>query len=272
VRNTPISEIAIVGAAVGAALAGARPIVEIMYCDWITLAMEGIVNLASKLRYIHGGAFSVPVVIRTTCGARIRSAACHSQTFEAWFIHVPGLKTVMPSTPYDAKGLLKASIRQDDPVIFFEHKLLYKQKGLVPEEDYTVPLGKADIKREGNDITIVAISIMVQEALNAAVELEKEGISVEVLDPRTLSPLDKEKIVDSVKKTGRVLVVEEGCKTGGVGAEISAVIMEEAFDYLDAPVQRLGNPDVPIPYSPKLEDFIIPNKNSIIQAVKKIVD
>jgi len=271
VRNTPISEIAIVGAAAGAAAAGMRPVAEIMYSDWITLAMEPIMNIAAKYRYIHAGHTKMPLVVRTTTGGKIRSAACHSQSLEALFMHIPGLYVATPSTPYDAKGLLKTALRQDNPVIFFEHKLLYKTKGFVPEEDYTVPFGKAEIKREGDDVTVIAISIMVRESLMAAEELASKGIEIEVVDPRTIAPLDKQTIINSVKKTGKVVIVEEGCKTGGVGAEISAIIAEEALDYLDAPIKRVANPDVPIPFSPPLEDHVIPDKNSIIGAIKTLV-
>jgi len=272
VRNTPISEAGFTGAAVGAALTGLRPIVEIMYVDWITIALEQIANVATKIRYVSGGAYKkVPIVIRSPQGAGTRSAACHSQSLEAWFIHIPGLKVVLPSTPYDAKGLLKTAIRDDDPVIFLEHKLLYKLKGPVPEEEYLIPFGKADVKREGSDVTILTYSYMVHKSLNAAKELSKEGIDVEVVDLRTLIPLDKKTMIESVKKTGRVITVEEGTKTGGVGAELAAIIIEEAFDYLDAPIKRVAAKEVPIPYSPVLEDYVVPNENDIINAVKSIV-
>jgi pyruvate dehydrogenase E1 component beta subunit len=270
VRNTPISEIAIVGTAVGAALTGMRPVAEIMYSDWMTLAMEPIVNIAAKLRFLHGGETKVPLVVRTTTGGRIRSGPCHSQSLEAWFLHVPGIKVVEPSTPYDAKGLLKTAIRDDNPVVFFEHKLLYKTKGVVPTGEYTIPFGEADFKRRGNDVSIIATSIMVNESLEAAKELESEGIESEVVDPRTLIPFDKQTVLDSVKKTGKVVIVEEGCRTGGIGAEIAAMIYEEAFDCLDAPIKRVASPDVPIAFSPPLEDRIIPNKDSIVSAVKSI--
>lgn len=241
VRNTPISESALTGSAVGAALMGMRPIVELQFSDFITVAMDNIVNQAAKIRYMFGGKGKVPIVVRTPSGSGVGFAAQHSQSLEAWFTHVPGLKVVQPSTPYDAKGLFRAAIEDDNPVLFYEHKLLYGLKGEVPEESYSIPLGKADVKREGSDITIVATSIMVQRALEAAKLLEAQGISVEVVDPRTLFPLDEETIVNSVKKTGRVIVVYEAVKRGGFGAEIASLIAEsEAFDYLDAPIIRLG--------------------------------
>ena len=271
VRDTPISESAIVGAAVGAAITGMRPVAEIMFGDLTTLAMDQIVNQAAKIRYMFGGQAKVPLVIRTPFGGGVNIAAHHSQCLEALFMHVPGLQVAVPSTPYDAKGLLKTAIRNDNPVIFCEHKLLYPITGPVPDEEYTLPFGVADIKREGNDVTIVATLYMVHKALKAAEELEKDGISVEIVDPRTLVPLDKETIINSVKKTGRVVIVTEDCKTAGVSAEIAAVIAEEALDYLDAPVKRVANPDVPIPFSPPLESFVIPDEKRIIQAVKEVV-
>jgi len=266
VRDTPISEIAIIGAGVGAALTGMRPVVEIMFMDFITISMEQIVNVAAKMAYLYDT--SVPLVIRTPEGER-GGGPVHSQCFEAWFIHVPGLKVAVPSTPYDAKGLLKASIRDDSPVIFVEHKG-YDIKGPVPEDEYLIPLGKADVKRVGDDVTIIAISSCVYKALNAAEELSKNGIEAEVIDLRTLVPLDKQTILNSVRKTGRVVTVEEGCKTGGVGAEISAMIVEEAFGYLDAPIQRVAAIDSPIPHSRELVKHIIPDENKIIEAVRRI--
>ncbi|RLI22653.1 alpha-ketoacid dehydrogenase subunit beta [Candidatus Bathyarchaeota archaeon] len=271
VRDTPISESAIVGAAVGAAITGMRPVAEIMFGDLTTLAMDQIANQAAKIRYMFGGQTKVPLVIRTPFGGGVNIAAHHSQCLEAWFMHVPGLQVAVPSTPYDAKGLLKTAIRNDNPVIFCEHKLLYPITGPVPEEEYTLPFGEADIKREGSDVTIVATLYMVHKALNATEKLEEEGISAEVVDPRTLVPLDKETIINSVKKTGRVVIVSEDCKTAGVSAEIAAVIAEEALDYLDAPIKRVANPDVPIPFSPPLENFVIPDENRIIEAVKQVV-
>lgn len=270
VRDTPISESAIVGAAVGAAITGMRPIVEIMFGDLTTLAMDQIVNQAAKIHYMFGGQASVPLVIRTPFGGGVNIAAHHSQSLEAWFMHVPGLLVAAPSTPYDAKGLLKTAIRNNNPVFFCEHKLLYPFKGSIPEETYTIPFGSARVVREGEDITIVATMFMVHEALSAADTLKKEGLSAEVLDPRTLVPLDKEALVASVKKTGRAVIVSEGCKTAGVTAEIAAVIAEEAIDYLDAPLVRVAEPDTPIPFSPSLEKAVIPNKDTIIKAVRNI--
>ena len=271
IRDTPISESAIIGVATGAAITDMRPVAEIMFGDLSALAMDQIANQAAKLRYMFGGQVKVPLVIRMPFGAGVNIAAHHSQSLEAWFMHAPGLKIAMPSTPYDAKGLLKTAIRDDNPVMFFEHKLLYSVKGPVPEEEYTVPLSVADVKREGEDVTIVATLYMVHKSLAAAEELSKQGISVEVVDPRTLVPLDKQAIVNSVKKTGRIVIVTEDCKTGGVSAEIAAVVAEEAIDYLDAPVKRVAEPDTPIPFSPPLEKFVIPDENRIIGAVKEIV-
>jgi len=270
VRDTPISESAIIGAAVGAAITGTRPVAEIMFGDLTALAMDQIANQAAKIHYMFGGQVNVPLVIRTPFGAGVNIAAHHSQSLEAWFMHVPGLYVAVPSTPYDAKGLLKTAIRGSNPVFFCEHKLLYPMEGEVPEEEYTVPFGVADVKREGSDVTIVATLYMVHKALNAAKELETEGISVEVVDPRTLAPLDKQTIINSVKKTGRLVVVSEDCKTAGVSAEIAAVVAEEAIDYLDAPIKRVAEPDTPIPFSPPLEQYVIPNEKSIIKAVKEI--
>jgi len=271
VRDTPISESAIIGVAAGAAITGMKPIAEIMFGDLSALAMDQIANQVAKLRYMFGGQTKVPVVIRMPFGAGVNIAAHHSQSLEAWFMHVPGLEIAMPSTPYDAKGLLKTAIRDDSPVMFFEHKLLYPIEGPVPEEEYTIPFGVADAKREGEDVTIVATLYMVHKALVAAKTLSKEGIDVEVIDPRTLVPLDKQAIVNSVKKTGRIVIVTEDCKTAGVSAEIAAMVAEEALDYLDAPIKRVAEPDTPIPFSPPLEQFVIPNEKSIIKAVKEIV-
>lgn len=272
VRNTPISEAAIAGAAVGAAMTGMRPIVELQFSDFITIATDQIVNQAAKNRYMFGGKGKVPLVLRTPSGSGTGAAAQHSQSLEAWMAHIPGLKVIQPSTAYDAKGLLKAAIDDDNPVIFYEHKLLYRTKGHVPEESYSLPIGKADIKRAGTDVTIVATAIMVHKALQAADQLEKEGISVEIIDPRTLVPLDIETIVESVKKTGRVVVVHEAVKRGGYGGEIASLIAEsEAFDYLDAPIKRLGGKSVPIPYNPVLEKAAIPQEQDIIQAVRETI-
>ncbi len=271
VRDTPISESAIIGTGVGAAITGMRPVAEIMFGDLTALAMDQIANQAAKIRYMFGGQVSCPLVIRTPFGAGVNIASHHSQSLEAWFMHVPGLYVAVPSTPYDAKGLLKTAIRGENPVFFCEHKLLYPVEGEVPEEEYTIPFGVADVKRKGSDVTVVATLYMVHKALNAAETLEKEDISVEVVDPRTLTPLDKKTILDSVKKTGRLIVVSEDCKTAGVGAEIAAVVAEEAVDYLDAPIKRVAGQDVPIPFSPPLEQFVIPNEKKIVEAVKEVI-
>jgi pyruvate dehydrogenase E1 component beta subunit len=271
ILDTPITELGLTGAAVGAALIGMRPIAEIMFMDFMTLASEQLVNQAAKLRFMFGGKASVPMVIRTPAGSGTGAAEHHSQSLESWFVHVPGLKVVMPSTPYDVKGLLIASIRDDNPVVFVEHKLLYKVKGPVPEEPYTIPLGSAEVKREGRDLTIVATSIMVPRSLQAAEELAKEGIEVEVVDPRTLKPLDAETIVASVKKTGRVLIVHEAARTGGFGGELAAVIAEsEAFGYLDAPIVRLAGRDMPIPYNRMLEYHTVPQVENIVEKARDV--
>jgi len=272
VRNTPISEAGIAGAAVGAALTGMRPILELQFSDFITIAMDQMVNQAAKTRYMFGGKGKVPMVLRTPAGSGTGAAAQHSQSLEAWMAHIPGLKVVQPSTAYDVKGLLKAAMDDDNPVIFYEHKLLYKTSSHVPEEQYSIELGKADIKRAGTDVTIVATAIMVHKALEAAAELEKEGISVEVVDPRTIVPLDKETIINSVKKTGRLIVVHEAVRRGGIGGEIASMVAEsEAFDYLDAPIKRLGGKEVPIPYNPNLEKAAIPQVPDILAAVRETV-
>lgn len=272
VRNTPISEAAIAGGAVGAALTGMRPILELQFSDFITIAMDQLVNQAAKTRYMFGGKGKVPLVVRTPAGSGTGAAAQHSQSLEAWMAHIPGLKVVQPSTAYDAKGLLKAAMDDDNPVIFYEHKLLYKTIGEVPEEQYSIPLGKADVKRSGKDVTIVATAIMVHKALEAAKELEAEGIDVEIIDPRTLVPLDEETIIESVKKTGKCIVVHEAVKRGGYGGEIASMIAEsEAFDYLDSPIKRLGGLAVPIPYNPTLEKAVIPQVPDIIEAAKELV-
>jgi pyruvate/2-oxoglutarate/acetoin dehydrogenase E1 component len=271
VRDTPISESAIVGTGVGAAITGMRPVVEIMFGDLTSLAMDQIANQAAKIRYMFGGQATCPLVIRTPFGAGVNIASHHSQSLEAWFMHVPGLYVAVPSTPYDAKGLLKTAIRGNNPILFCEHKLLYTMEGEVPEEEYTVPLGTADIKKEGSDATIVATLYMVHLALRAAEVLEKQGVNVEVVDPRTLTPLDKQAIIRSVKKTGRIVIVSEDCKTAGVSAEIAASVAEEALDYLDAPIKRLAEPDTPIPFSPTLEQYVIPNEKSIVRAVKEVL-
>ena len=270
VRNTPISEAAIVGATLGAALLGMRPIGEVMYIDFSTIAMDMIVNQTAKVRYMFGGKAKASLVIRMQGGAGRSSAAQHSQSLEAWYTHVPGLKVVMPSTPYDVKGLIKSSIRDEDPIVFIEHKLLYNEKGPVPEEEYLIPIGKADVKREGKDVTIVATSRMVLMALKASEILAKEGIEAEVIDPRTLVPLDEEAILQSVKKTGKLVVVHEACKRSGYGAEIAAMVCEKAFCDLDAPIKRVAAPNCPIPFSPKLENYVIPNEQSILKGVKEL--
>jgi pyruvate/2-oxoglutarate/acetoin dehydrogenase E1 component len=272
VRDTPISEQTIAGAATGAALTGMRPVAEIMFMDFVALAMEQLANQAAKIHFMFGGKAKVPMVLRTPAGAGTGAAEQHSQSLEAWFVHVPGLKVVMPSTPYDAKGLLLSAIRDDNPVIFVEHKLLYSTKGPVPEEEYTIPLGVADVKREGSDVTVVATSVMVKRALAAAEKLAQDGIEVEVIDPRTLKPLDTEAITQSVAKTGRAIIVHEAPKTGGFGAEVSACITEgESFFYLEAPVRRLAGMDVPIPYNRNLERGVVPQEEDIIEAVREIV-
>jgi pyruvate dehydrogenase E1 component beta subunit len=272
VIDTPISEYGIAGAITGAALAGMRPVGEIMFMDFTTFAMEQLVNQAAKMRFMFGGGIRVPFVLRCPAGSGTGAAAQHSQSLESWFVHVPGLKVVMPSTPYDAKGLLLAAIRDDNPVIFVEHKLLYKIKGPVPEEPYTVPLSNAEIKREGRDLTIVATSIMVQRSLEAAEQLAGEGIEVEVVDPRTLKPLDKAPLIRSVIKTGRVLIVHEAPITGGYGGELAAVIAgSEAFDYLDTPIVRLAGRDTPIPYNRTLEYHTVPQLENIVEAARQLV-
>lgn len=273
IRITPISEAGISGAGIGSALTGMRPIVELQFSDFITIAMDQMANQAAKLRYMYGGKGKVPMVLRTPSGSGTGAAAQHSQSLEAWVAHVPGLKVVQPSTGADAKGLLKAAMDDDNPVIFYEHKTLYGTKSDVSEEQYSIPLGKADVKREGTDVTIVATAVMVQRSLDAATELEKEGIDVEVIDPRTLVPLDKETIVDSVAKTGRAVVVHEAVKRGGYGGEIASTIAEsEAFDFLDAPIKRLGAAESPIPYNPELEKAHVPQVSGIIQAVKETLN
>lgn len=268
VKDTPISEAAIVGLGIGSALTGLRPVVEIMYIDFATVAMDQIVNQAAKLRYMTAGIAKLSLVIRTQGGSGTGEAAQHTQSLEAWFIHVPGLKVVMPSTPYDAKGLFKTAIREDNPVIFIDHKLLFSKKGPVPEDTYTIPFGKADIKKEGEDVTVVATSLMVHKVLAAAKELERQGISLEVIDPRTLLPLDKKSIVSSVKKTHRLMIVHEAYSRGGIGSIITGEIMEEVFDSLDAPIEILGGKNVPIPYSPPLEKVMIPQEKDIICQIR----
>ena len=268
--DTPISEPGYAGIGVGAAMTGMRPIVDVMFGDFITLAMDQIVNQAAKVHYMSGGKLKVPIVFRTTLGATRRSAAQHSQSLHAWVSHIPGLKVALPSTPYEAKGLMKTAIRDDSPVVIFEDKMMYRSKGPVPDDDYTVPFGVADIKRAGTDITIVATSSMVQVALAAAAMLEEIGISAEVIDPRTTFPLDKQALIDSAKKTSRVIVVDEGYERYGVTAEIAAVIADGAFYHLDAPVKRIGAMDVPIPFSPVLEDLTVPNEKAVVELAKAL--
>jgi len=271
VIDSPISELGIAGAITGAALTGMRPVGEIMFMDFITLASEQLVNQAAKIRFMFGGKATVPLVMRAPMGSGTGAAEQHSQSLENWFVHVPGIKVVAPSTPAEAKGLLIESIRDDNPVLFLEGKLLYKTKGEVPEEPYTIPLGKADIKREGRDLTIITYSIMVKRALEAADQLAQEGIDVEVIDLRTLKPLDKETIIASVKKTGKVLILHEAAKTGGFGGELAGVISEsEAFDYLDAPIVRLAGRDMPIPYNRTLEYHTVPQVENIVETARKL--
>lgn len=269
VKDTPLAESSIVGVAIGASLGGLRPVAEVMFCDFFTVCMDPIINQAAKLRYMFGGKVKLPVVIRTTFGARLSAAAQHSQSLEAWFTHIPGLKVVMPSNPYDAKGLLKSAIRDDNVVLFFEHKYLYDKKGEVPEGEYIIPLGVADIKRKGKDVTIVATGYMVHVALSAGEKLSKDGIEVEIIDPRTLSPLDKGTIINSIKKTGRLIVVSEEHKNCALTSEISAMVAEEAYEFLVAPIKRVNTLDVPIPFNPKLETFVLPDEEKVIQAVRK---
>jgi len=271
IRDTPISEAAIAGAATGAALMGMRPVMEIMFMDFLTISMNQLVNQAAKIRFMFGGKASIPMVVRAPAGSGTGAAAQHSQSLEAWFIHTPGIKVVAPATAADAKGLLISAIRDNNPVIFMEHKLLYRTKGDVAEELYTIPLGKADVKREGSDLTILAYSIMVPRALEAAEQLAEEGINIEVVDLRTLKPLDKETIIRSVSKTGRVLITHEAPKTGGFGGELAAVIADsEAFDYLDTPIRRLAGRDIPIPYNRTLERSAVPQVEDIVAAARAL--
>ncbi len=270
IRITPISEGAIIGSALGAAMTGMRPIAELMYIDFSTVAMDQIVNQTAKMRFMSGGKLEVPLVIRTQGGGGRGSAAQHSQSLEAWFMHVPGLKVVMPSTPYDAKGLLKTAVRDNNPVLFIEQKMAYNFSGEVPEEEYLIPFGKADIKKSGTDVTVVANSYMLPRAIKASEELKEEGIDVEIIDPLTLEPFDKETIIKSVSKTGRLVVVHEAVKRCGFGAEIASKIMEsDAFYYLDAPLERVAGMEAPIPYNEKLENFGMPDVEGIKAAIKR---
>jgi pyruvate/2-oxoglutarate/acetoin dehydrogenase E1 component len=271
VRETPISEEAIAGVATGAAMMGMRPIMEIMFMDFITLAMDQLLNQAAKMRFMLGGAVSMPLVCRTPAGSGTGAAAQHSECLEAWFVHAPGIKVVAPSTPYDAKGLLISSIRDNNPVLFMEHKLLYRVKGEVPEESYAIPFGKAEIKRPGKDLTLLTYSGMVPRALEAAEKLAAEGVEVEVIDLRTLKPLDTETITASVIKTGRVLIVHEAPITGGFGGELAALIAGgEAFDFLDAPIRRLAGRDIPIPYNRTLERATVPQVENIVETARSL--
>lgn len=270
VMDTPITESAIVGAATGAALSGLRPVAELMFVDFIGVALDQLFNQAAKMRFMFGGKAKVPMTLRMPQGAGIGAAAQHSQSLEAWFMHIPGLKVVIPSTPYDAKGLLISAIRDDNPVVFLEHKLLYGLDGDVPEDAYTIPIGQADVKREGTDVTLVATSLMVHTALQAAETLAADGISVEVVDPRTLQPLDTDTILASVKKTHALVVAHEAVGFAGAGAEIVAQVAEKALDYLDAPVRRVAAPFCPVPFSPPLEQAYVPNADKIVAAVKSI--
>ncbi len=273
ILDTPISETAILGGAIGAAVTGMRPIANIMYTSFLGVCGDELINQLTPMRYMFGGKIKMPVTIMCYIGAGFSSAAQHSRTLFGWLMSVTGLKIVIPSTPYDAKGLLKASIREDNPTIFLNHRMFLGKgiKGEVPEEDYTIPLGKADIKREGSDVTVVAIGLMVHRALAAANRLQEKGISIEVVDPRTLAPLDKETIIDSVKKTGRLVIMDEDPKTANAAAEIAAIVADEAFDSLDAPIKRVCAPDTPVPYSPVLENFWMPDEENLIKAINEIM-
>ena len=271
VRNTPISEMAIVGAGIGAAMQGMRPVVEIMYEDFLTLSLEQIVNQAAKHRYMSGGQLKVPLTIRTQGGAGWSPGAQHAQQLEAWFVHIPGLKVVFASTPEDARGLLWSSIYEDNPVIFFEHRTLYGIKATVPDEIEPIPLGRARVHREGEDVTVIATGRLVHESLAAAEKAEKEGVSVEVVDPRTLQPLDEDTLVGSVKKTNRAVVAHEAVTRMGFGAEVAAVLQYEAFDWLDAPIERVGARFVPLPFAPVMEEFVVPHSEDVLEAIRRTV-
>lgn len=271
VRDTPISEVAIAGTAVGLALTGLKPVAEIMYMDFLPICLDQVATQAAKIRFMSGGQLKVPMVLRTQYSLGRQHGSQHSQFFPSWFFQVPGLKVVLPGTPYDAKGLLKSAIRDEDPVLFIECGVLYRTKGPVPEEDYTIPIGKADVKRKGDDVTIVGMSRLVGESISAARKLEETGVSAEVIDIRTLQPLDLQTIVDSVKRTSRLIVACDDVKTGGVGSEISAAVLESAFDYLDAPIIRIACPEIPVPFSPSLEQGYMPNADKIVQAATQII-
>ena len=271
VIDSPISEAGITGLGLGAAMTGMRPVVDIMFGDFLTLVMDQLANQAAKVHYMSGGRLNAPLTVRTTLGATRRSAAQHSQSLHAWPAHIPGLKVALPATPYDAKGLLKTAIRDDNPVVVFEDKMMFATRGAVPDGEYTLPFGVADVKREGEDVTIVATSSMVYVALEAAELLAQEAVSVEVVDPRTLVPLDREALIASAAKTGRVLVVDEGHRSFGASAELAAVIAEGAFWELEAPVRRLAAMDVPIPFSPVLEDLTVPTVERLVEAAKDLI-
>jgi len=270
--DTPISEASFTGMGVGAAITGMRPVVEILFIDFTSLVIDQIVNQAAKYRFMSGGKGRVPMVLRTQGGSGNGLAAQHSQSLEAWYYHTPGLKVIMPSTSYDAKGLLKSAIRDEDPVIFIEHKLLYMEKGPVPDSDYTIELGVGDIKRPGNDVTLVAWSGMVKRTLGAAEELSAQGIDAEVIDPRSLVPLDKEMILSSVRKTEHLIIIQEAIRRGGVASDIASIVQEEAFDYLDAPIKILAGKNTPIPFNVNLEKACVPRQEDIVRAVKKILN
>jgi len=271
VRDTPISEAAIAGAAIGAALAGLKPVAEIMYMDFLPICLDQIATQAAKMHFMSGGKLKVPMVLRTQYSLGRVHGAQHSQFFPSWLFQVPGLKVVLPSTPYDAKGLLKAAIRDEDPVVFIESGVLYRARGVVPDGEYVIPLGQCDIKKKGDDITIVAVSRVVNEALAAAAKLDEQGATAEVIDPRTIQPLDLATILESVRKTGRLIIASDDVKSGGIGSEIAARVVEEAFDSLDAPILRVASPDTPIPFSPPLEQAYMPNAQKIIEAAKKLI-
>jgi len=271
VRDTPISEAAIAGAAIGAALAGLKPVAEIMYMDFVPICLDQIATQAAKMHFMSGGKLKVPMVLRTQYSLGRAHGSQHSQFFPSWFFQVPGLKVVLPSTPHDAKGLLKAAIRDGNPVVFIESGVLYRTKGPVPEGDYVIPFGQCDVKRKGNDLTIVAVSRLVNEALAAATKLEEEGLLVEVIDPRTIQPLDLATILESVKRTGRLIVASDDVKSGGIGSEIAAAVVEEGFDSLDAPIVRVASPNMPIPFSPTVEQADMPNAEKIVEAARKLI-